>query len=195
MNRARIAILALSSVFVGSCDNFQEYRVLAVVIHGQLAFVVDPASNDQESCVNRIHISTHKGERARANPAAGDDVQLVANGVFWWKDLEQDCADHFPVFYGQPLKGRRMVYTGNVPAVHPGEKTSVVEAKPLQVGVVYSVDTVSGMLRFGHGWFRIAADQHVENWPNDPVPPVLNGQGYDVSGPYKAPAGPASNVR
>jgi hypothetical protein len=195
VNHVGIAILAVATVFLGSCDHFREYHVQAVVIHGRLAFIVDPASKDQESCLNEIHVSADKGERARASPVNGDDVKLVANGVFWWKDLKPHCDDHFPVFYGQPLKGSRLVYNGDVSGTHRGQMSSVVEAKPLDVGVVYEVVTSSGILRAGHGWFRLTPDRHVENWPNDPTPSRLDAQGYDLSGPYKLSPSPRSNDR
>lgn len=177
VNHGRVTILALGTALLGSCDHFHEYRVLAVAINGRLAFIVDPASSDQETCVEGVDVSTDKGERARAKSAPGDDEQLVANGVFWWKHLERDCDDHFPLFYGQQLKGRRLVYTVSVPGARAGDASSVVEAKPLHVGVVYEVHTSSGMLRDGTGWFRIAPEGHIENWPSDPTPAILNAKG------------------
>jgi hypothetical protein len=155
--------------------------VLAVVRDGRLAFIVDPASNDQETCVEGIHVTADESTRARAKPAPGDDAKLVANGVFWWKDLERRCRDHFPVFYGQPLNGRPFVYTSHVPRVHPGERSSVVEAKPLHVGVVYEVYTSSGMLRDGFGWFRITNDRRIQNLNSDPTPPHLIQSGDEAN--------------
>jgi hypothetical protein len=187
VTRGRLIILILGTAMLGSCDHVHEYRVLAVAINGRLAFIVDPASKDHETCVEGVDVSTDKGERARAKSASGDDEQLVANGVFWWKHLELECDDHFPIFYGQRFNGRRLVYTTNMPGVRAGDESSIVEAKPLHVGVVYEVHTSSGMLRDGEGWFRIAPNRHIENWQSDPTPTVLDAQGYDVSDPHKAP--------
>ena len=58
MNHGRLIILAIGSALLGSCDHFHEYRVLAVAINGRLAFIVDPASKDQETCVEGVDVST-----------------------------------------------------------------------------------------------------------------------------------------
>ena len=180
--------IAVAAFAIGSCS--YSYNLLAVVIDGRLAFLVDPSSNHEPDCINAIRVSTDKGEAATAKAAAGDDERLVANGVFWWKSMEHDCKNHFPIFYGQPLKGERLVYGDGVPAAYRGEPSSVVEAKPLHVGVVYEVSTTSGSTGYGQGWFRITADRRVENWRGDPTPAIINGQGYDVSGPYEPPPSP-----
>lgn len=158
---------------------------------GRLAFIVDPSSISKPECINGITVSTDKGETATAKAVPGDDEKLVANGVFWWKSLEADCENPFPIFYGQTLKGQRLVYDGKVPGASPGETSSVVEPKPLHIGVVYEVTATSGATGYGGGWFRIAADRRVENWSEDPTPPVVNKEGYDVSGAYVSPPSPA----
>ncbi len=180
--------IVLAAFALGSCS--YSYDLLAVVIDGRLAFIVDPSSSRQPDCINAIHVSTDKGETARATAATGDSEGMVANGVFWWKSMEQDCENPFPVFYGQPLKGERLVYGEGVPAARRGEPSSVVEAKPLHVGVVYEVSTTSGSTGYGGGWFRITPDRRVENWAHDPTPAVVNADGYDVSGPYEPPPSP-----
>ena len=158
---------------------------------GRLAFIVDPSSSSEPKCMNGITVSTDKGETATAKAASGDDEQLVANGVFWWKSLEADCENRFPIIYGQTLKGQRLVYDGKVRGAAPGERSSIVEAKPLHVGVVYEVTTTSGATGYGSGWFRIMPDRRVENWAEDPTPGSTNEQGYDVSGPYVSPPSPS----
>lgn len=75
--------------------------------------------------------------------------------------------NRFPIFYGQPLKGERLVYGENTPGVRPG-----------RVGVLYEVTTTSGATGYGGGWFRITPDRRVENWRDDPTPAVVNEQGY-----------------
>jgi len=173
----RIIGFVLAALALGSCS--YSYNLLAVAIDGRLAFIVDPSSSHDPDCVNSIHVSTDNGETATAKAAAGDDEKLVANGVFWWKSMERDCKNSFPIFYGQPLKGERLVYGDGVPA-YRGKSSSVVEAKPLHVGVVYEVSTSSGATGYGEGWFRITADRRVENWREDPTPEsftvVLNDQ-------------------
>jgi len=179
----------MAALALGSCS--YSYKLLAVVMGGRLAFIVDPSSSSEPECMNGITVSTDKGETATARAAPGDDEQLVANGVFWWKSLEADCENRFPIIYGQTLKGQRLVYDGKVPGAAPGEMSSAVEAKPLHVGVVYEVTTTSGATGYGAGWFRITPDRRVENWSEDPTPGIANEQGYDVSGPYVPPPSPS----
>lgn len=183
----RIVGIVAAAFALGSCS--YSYDLLAVVIGGRLAFIVDPSSSREPDCIRGITVSTDKGETATAKATSGDNEQLVANGVYWWKSMVQrECQNPFPVFYGQPLKGIRLVYPEGIPGA--GEASSIVEAKPLRVGVVYEVTTTSSGSGYGGGWFRITPDRHVENWPNDPTPAVLNEQGYDVSGPYEPPPSP-----
>ena len=185
----RVSNLQIVGIFaaafaLGSCS--YSYDLLAVVIGGQLAFIVDPSSSQEPDCIRSITVSADKGETATAKAVLGDNGQLVANGVYWWKAMEQKgCQNPFPVFYGKPLKGERMIYPEGIPGA--GEASSVVEAKPLRVGIVYEVTTTSRVAGYGSGWFRIKPDLHVENWSDDPTPAVLNEQGYDVSGPYEPP--------
>lgn len=181
----RLVALVLAAIALGSCS--YAYELLAVVIGGKPAFIVDPVSDSKPECINGITVSVDKGEPARAEPNPGDNEKLVENGIYWWKSLVPDCENSFPIFYGQPLKGKRLVYGEGVPEQFRGEASSLVEAKPLQVGAVYEVTTTSGATGYGSGWFRITADRRVENWHDDPTPAVRNEQGYDVSGPYEAP--------
>lgn len=83
------------------------------------------------------------------------------------------------------------MYGENIPGAYPGEGSSIVEAKPLHVGVVYELFTTSGATGYGGGWFRITPDRRVENWRADPTPAIGNEQGYDVSGPYESPPSPS----
>jgi len=179
--------IVLAGLALGSCS--YSYQLLAKVIQGRLAFVVDPASGRTPKCINGITVSTDKGESVTATPIAGDDVNLIENGVFWWQSMEGDCKNDFPIFYGQPLKGKRLSYEGlNLPNVKPGDLSSVVLPKRLHAGVVYEVSTTSGSTGYGQGWFWITPDRRVENWQNDPTPALVNEHGYDVSGAYEPPA-------
>lgn len=182
----RMVSIATAAFALGSCS--YSYDLLAVVIGGRLAFIVDRSSSNKPDCISGITVSTDKGETATARAAPGDDEQLVANGVYWWKSMVQrECQNPFPIFYGQPLKGNRLVYGEGIPGAVPGEASSLVEAKPLHVGVVYEVTTTSSGSGYGGGYFRITPDRRVENWPDDPTPGIANEQGYDVSGPYVPP--------
>ena len=69
------------AVALGSCS--YSYELLAVVMGGRLAFVVDSSSSKEPECMNGITVSTDKGETATAKAAPDDDEKLVANGVFW----------------------------------------------------------------------------------------------------------------
>lgn len=130
--------------------------MLAVVIDGRLAFVVDPHSNHQPDCIRSVHVTAD--DAVSAKPATDDDKELVANGVFWWQDFAVDaCPNPFPIFYGQALKGR--------PFVFQDRPSSSVRAKPLKIGVIYEVDADSSGSGYGGGRFRIRPDRRVENLP------------------------------
>jgi hypothetical protein len=148
--------------------------LLAIVIGGRLAFIVDPSSNRKPDCIRSIDVSADKGEPI-ASPAPGDDEELVRNGgVYWKKSFEvASCPNPFPIFYGQSLKGDPFIYQDGKP--------SSVEPKPLRIGAVYEVTTSSSGSGYGGGWFRITPDRRVENFREDPTPPVGNAEGYDVT--------------
>jgi hypothetical protein len=83
----------------------------------------------------------------------GDDRGLVESGVYWSKHTDVSaCPNRFPILYGQPLEGK--------PFLPPG-----VQAKPLKVGIVYSVETSGSGSGYGSGRFRIRPDHTVENLP------------------------------
>ena len=145
---ALICIVAL-----GGCS--YSYDLLAVVIQGRLAFIVDPHSRSGADCINSIYVGTDSA--ARASPTAGDDRGLVANGVFWWKDYAVDaCLNPFPILYGQHLIGQPFVYSSG---------SGGVEAKPLKVGVIYEVGTSGSGSGHGSGRFRILPNHRIENLP------------------------------
>lgn len=169
-----IALRLITACFLplalGSCS--YGYELLAVVIQGRLAFIVDPHSSYKPDCLGSIHVSVDKGGPI-ARPTEGDDRGLVLNGgVYWWKSSEvTSCENRFPIFYGQQIKGPPFIYD---------DGPSSVEAKPLRVGVVYEVNS-SGDGAYGYGWFRIAKGGRIENLSGDPTPAVTNEQGYDVT--------------
>jgi hypothetical protein len=144
------------------------YEVKAVVIGGRLAFVVDPNSRRGVSCINQIDVIATGGARAR--PAPGDDVTRVRYGTFWHERLDYNCADEFPIYYGQHLTGKPMPL---------GQAVETVAAKPLKKGVVYEVTTTTGTGGYGGGAFKIMLDGTVANVSpppltdlNDPMNPV-----------------------
>jgi hypothetical protein len=167
----RLSAIGLAAFSLGSCS--YGYDILAVVIDGRLAFIVDPASEGKPDCIGSIHVSVDKGGPI-AEPVAGDDEGLVRNGgVYWWKSFEiGSCENPFPIFYGQHLKGKPFIYD---------DGPSTVEAKPLRIGVLYHVDSSSKGGYYASGWFRITEDRRVENLNEDPTPPISNEEGYDVT--------------
>lgn len=150
----RVAGAVIGVLTLAGCS--YPYDLQAVVIHGRLAFIVDPGSQHKPNCFRSIHIETD--EEARAAPTTGDDRKLIANGVFWWRDFAVDgCPNRFPILYGQPLSGKPFAYQDST--------ASAVQAKPLRIGVVYEVDTASSGSAYGSARFRIRADHTVENLP------------------------------
>lgn len=131
------------------------YDLRAVKISGRIAFIVDPRSQRSADCIRSIHVRTARNEKATASAGVDDDLDLVRNGVFWYKDYSvDDCLNDFPIFYGQKLKGETFKYSD------PTAKG--VEAKPLKVGIIYEVETASSG-GYGGGRFRIRKDGAVEN--------------------------------
>ena len=166
----RLCIVCMSALALGSCS--YGYELLAVVIRGQLAFIVDPSSGYKPDCLGSIHVSVDNGGPI-ARPAKEDDRGLVLNGgIYWWKFTEvTSCKNPFPIFYGQQIQGPPFIFD---------DGPSSVEAKPLRIGVIYSVNT-SGDGAYGSGWFRINKGGWVENLAEDPTPAVVNEQGYDIT--------------
>lgn len=135
------------------------YDLRAIVLAGRLAFVVDPASQQDANCIRSISVSAESGPAAA--PSDGDDRQLVKHGVVWSKDTAvTECLNRFPILYGQPLTGQ--------PFLPPG-----VAAKPLRVATVYTVETTGSGSGYGSGRFRIRRDHTVENLPPVDMSAVL----------------------
>src|SRR6478736_5885118 len=89
--------LPLLVFLLGSCS--YAYDLRAVVIGGQLAFIVDPSSPGDADCIRTIEVSADRDE-PYAEPAPGDDKQLVLNGGVYWWDFRgvESCENPFPVF-------------------------------------------------------------------------------------------------
>ncbi len=171
MSPLRSLTISFAALALGSCSYGCD--ILAVVIGGRLAFIVDPSSEWQPDCISGITVQADDGD-PKATPAKGDDRLLVLNGgAYWWKTFDvTSCGNPFPIFYGAPLSG---------PPFENGDgKPSGVEAKPLRVGALYHV-TTSGAGGYGNGWFRITSDLGIENLRDDPTPATTNEQGYDIT--------------
>lgn len=147
----RIYLLALALPFALTGCSYT-YDILAVVIDGHLSFVVDPKSAQEVSCLNQIDVIAD--DDVHAQPEAGDDLSRIEYGTFWHQRLVYDCVDQFPVRYGQPFKGKP-----NPLSQGPDN----VAAKPLRIGVVYEVTTVTGATGYGSGAFKILPDRRVVN--------------------------------
>lgn len=152
-------LLPLLPLVLGSCS--YTYDLKAIVIGGRLAFVVDPKSPRDASCLNGISVIA-SGE-AKAKAAPGDDISRVKYGTFWYERLDYDCADEFPILYGQRFKGKRTPL---------GQVIEVVAAKPLRVGIVYEVTSTTGAGGYGGGAFKIMPDHTVLNVPAPPMADV-----------------------
>ena len=139
---------------LGGCS--YTYDILATMIDGKLAFVVDPKSPSKpSSCLTTITVAAQdRQSRVRAEP--NDNVQLVNAGVVWWNSVGYECSTRFPVTYGIPLAGEPR---------SPEQVNREVHAKPLTPGVIYEVVVVSGATGYGGGRFRLTASGGVENLP------------------------------
>lgn len=169
----RTASALLTFVALSGCS--YPYDVRAVILHGKLAFIVDPNSKIKPDCIRSVHVQTD--ESARAKPAYGDNSALVANGIYWWKDFALDaCPNRFPIFYGQPLIGQ--------PFINQDGSTTAVEPKPLVPGVIYEIGTTSRGSGYGSGRFRIRPDRTVENLPIDTSLKAVNGGSTPKPGDY-----------
>lgn len=145
-------VVALAAILVlVSCSYVYDLR--AVMIEGRLAFDVDGSPDCFES------ISITGFDDGSPGPADSGDAWV-------WRERFADCANLFPVFYGQTLKGGSPA----VEYVH-----TRVAAKQLKVGVIYDVTTSSRGGGYGSGRFRLMADGGVENLPR--TPRLDRGQG------------------
>ncbi|HUD89994.1 hypothetical protein [Sphingobium sp.] len=132
------------------------YELQAIVLDGRLAFIVSPSSQRSADCIRSIDVSAETN--VRATPTFGDDRQLVKNGSFWQQATAiEACLNPFPVIYGTSLKGEPFSYNG--------QQIRAVRAKPLQVGVIYQVQTSGSGSGGGVGRFRILPNRRVENLP------------------------------
>ncbi|QWC56935.1 hypothetical protein F7D01_07345 [Erythrobacter sp. 3-20A1M] len=129
------------------------YDITAELRGGELVFT---SGKDwfRERCVREIAVIA-ADRRDRAEAAPGDDASRGGFGMYWRDVVGYHCANRFPIGYGQRLAGE---------ALPEGQATGTVSAKPLKIGVVYDVQTVSGATGYGSGRFVIRADGTVQNF-------------------------------
>jgi hypothetical protein len=115
------------------------YDLVASFHNGRLLIDVDRTSDRQPSCARRVEISA-EGEREST----------------WLESVHHDdnCANRFPLKYGDRLAGRHQLDSGDV------------GPKALRRGVVYTVSATTGATGYGSGRFIIEANGTVENLPN-----------------------------
>ena len=152
---ASIALIGLSGCSYG-------FDVSAVLMDGQVTFVVDRGARSRPKCVSSIQV---RAEQLRG--LEGETVEEWAQRAYAWRDEGgYECEDRFPVVYGRALKG---VYDG-------GPILGDVAAKPLRVGTIYEVTVHSGATGYGAGRFRLLPDGRVEYLGRASPPSGLTGE-------------------
>lgn len=123
---ALLCVLALSG-----CSYI--YGVQAKMSGGRVVFEADPQWG--KDCVRKTVV--------RAGDSRG-------SAVVWDQSVsyEDECANTFPVRYGDAFKGR---------------SERAAKPQPLRTGVVYTVETTTGATGYGCGRFRLLDDRRVED--------------------------------
>ena len=132
--QTRTVALILLTMSLGGCS--YGYELEAVLLNGQVAFIVDPNSRSIPSCFRHIEVSVVGGRNSQWR----DSV-----------DYEDACANKFPITYGARLKGR------------PQTDWPTIYAKPLQRGVFYEVITTTGATGYGGGRFSLDESGRITN--------------------------------
>jgi len=128
------------------------YDVQANLSGGHLTFDANPQWG--ADCVREVEVSWDGGAASAQTEVVWDQEISYADG----------CKNKFPIVYGARLKGQLYGYDSEG-AIDPtiGSPASLVAAKMLQVGVIYTVHTVTGATGYGCGRFRLQADNVVQN--------------------------------
>lgn len=155
---ALICLLGLSGCSYG-------FDVQAVIIDGRLAFVPGPRGAKPD-CVSRVMV------RDEDAPVAATYDAWIRSAYAWADQGGYGCADRFPLFYGEALKGEDSAGAGI---------SDEVAAKPLRAGVIYEVMITSGATGYGGGRFRLRSDGGVENLG----PPMLTGEDTPLMTPSR----------
>ncbi|EIZ78476.1 hypothetical protein WSK_2920 [Novosphingobium sp. Rr 2-17] len=132
----KILAMALLAASLGGCS--YSYDLIVAVQSGHITIGVDPASSQRPSCLRKIYVYA-EDERA----------------VTWRESVsyDDDCANKFPLTYGQGLGGK-----------HQGDRGEVT-AKALRRETIYEVKTTTGATGYGYGRFIIHEDGMVQNLP------------------------------
>lgn len=115
------------------------------MIAGRLAFEAVGGWWFRPDCFYSIDVRAESGPPADA--VDGDDHDSVSSGTYWF-DWRDPCSNAYPVFYGQPLKGRHYRDIHGVEWRH-------VAPKPLLANVTYSASTLSPGSSYGTVYFRL----------------------------------------
>lgn len=145
----RIFFAATAFLFLSSCSYV--YGISALMIDGNLAFIVDKNSKSKPLCVSQIEVRAQNGKKPKAS--SGDDIERIEYGTFWYESIrnEDRCANKFPVAYGAPMKGRKLPDRG------------FVVAKRLIPDTAYEVSATTGTTGYGGGAFKITNSNQVIN--------------------------------
>lgn len=109
-----------------------------MVRNGQIAIDVNPVSSKHPACLRLIEVS------------AEDETEAA------WEEsvsYDDDCANKFPLSYGNHLRGKHQPDSGEV------------VARPLQRETIYEVNATTGATGYGTGRFIIHGGGKVENLP------------------------------
>lgn len=133
MRGQKVALILLAAS-LGGCS--YEYQLEAVLLNEQVIFIVDPSSRSVPSCFRQVEVSGLSGR------------------ISEWRDsvdYKDACSNKFPIVYGAKLNGR------------PQADWPTINAKPLQRGVVYEVNTTTGATGYGVGRFSIDENGRIIN--------------------------------
>ena len=141
----RLAVLALLMPLASGCS--YTYDLNTTIIDGQLLFDANPDWG--ADCIRQITIEAESGE------------------LIWQQSVshEDSCANTFPITYGVPLEGERLIYPANtsLPEQIRGQPAPMVSPKPLQPDTIYRVHTTTGSTGYGCGRFRLLEDRSIES--------------------------------
>lgn len=137
----KITAAMLLTFPLGGCS--YSYDLIAAVRNGKIVIDVDPSSSQHPPCLRRIEVSAED-----------------ARETIWQESVshDDDCANQFPLPYGNRLLG-----------THQPDSEEVA-AKPLQRDTIYEVTATTGATGYGGGRFIVHADGTVENLPPKPPP-------------------------
>ena len=142
---SRFVALALLMPLLSGCSYV--YDVGVKVIAGQVTFDANPQWG--ADCIREVTVEADSGE------------------VVWQQSIshEDACANTFPITYGVPLEGERLIYPSNtsLPEDVRGQPAKSVAPKSLQPDTTYWVRTTTGSTGYGCGRFRVLEDQAVES--------------------------------